>query len=292
MNTTTKSTVSTVNFHGDSLSVIAHDGQPFVAMRPIVESMGLVWAAQTVKLNANKPRWSVSIIETVADDGKLREMLCLPLRKLSGWLATISPNKVKPELREKVIAYQNECDDALWAYWNDGIAVRTSYVAGPDDILSAAQAEQLRLILKAKCDSLPKGEQGAFMIKAWSKLKSHFGCAYRKIPQREFTEALSLAGRHAAEWEVVEEVKPERRQLLVERDGVTTVIDATGKSLIRAEQVHALRRDFEALAAATTEMRRRLRICFGDINSSDLDEPLTIPLDATMFDLPKQRRAA
>lgn len=38
-------------------------------------------------------------------------MLCLALRKLNGWLQTISPNKVKPEIREKVVQYQEECDD-------------------------------------------------------------------------------------------------------------------------------------------------------------------------------------
>ena len=70
-------------------------------------------------------------------------MLCLPLRKLSGWLSTISPNKVKPELREKVIAYQNECDDALWDYWNNGIAVRTPYVANSDDVAATCRSRKL-----------------------------------------------------------------------------------------------------------------------------------------------------
>ena len=38
--------------------------------------------------------------------------------KLAGWLMTISPNKVKPELRETVMAYQAECDDVLWQHWS------------------------------------------------------------------------------------------------------------------------------------------------------------------------------
>ncbi len=36
---------------------------------------------------------------------------------------TISPNKVKPELRDTVIKYQEECDDVLWEYWTKGKAV-------------------------------------------------------------------------------------------------------------------------------------------------------------------------
>lgn len=81
---------------------------------------------------------------------------------------------------------------------------RTPYVAGPNDILSAAQAEQLRVALTDKCFALPRDKQGAFMTKGWSKLKSHFGCTYRKIPQHEFTEALSLVARHGAEWELLD----------------------------------------------------------------------------------------
>ncbi|RIJ70069.1 hypothetical protein D1505_25695, partial [Escherichia coli] len=31
-----------------------------------------------------------------------------------GWLQTISPNKVRPEIRDKVIQYQEERDNVLW----------------------------------------------------------------------------------------------------------------------------------------------------------------------------------
>lgn len=47
-------------------------------------------------------------------------MQCLALRKLAGWLATISPNKVKASIRDKVIRYQEECDDVLYEYWTTG----------------------------------------------------------------------------------------------------------------------------------------------------------------------------
>lgn len=204
MNATTTHAVSTFNFHGDALTIVTRDNQPFVAMKPIVEPMGLDWKAQFDKIKSN-PRFCVGeITMQMPGDDQSRNVTCLPLRKLSGWLMTIHPNKIKPELREKVIAYQNECDDALWAYWNDGIAVRASYTANPRDILTASQAEQLRVEMKAQCDKLPKGQQGAFMTRGWSRLKSHFGVGYRNIPQFELTEALSMIGRHAAEWEIVE----------------------------------------------------------------------------------------
>lgn len=111
-----------VPFHNSELIVVDYNNQPYTAMRPIVEGMGLAWQAQFDKL---KQRFSSVIMEimTTGKDGKQYQMLCLPLKKLFGWLMTISPNKVKPELRDTVIKYQEECDDVLWDYWTKGKAV-------------------------------------------------------------------------------------------------------------------------------------------------------------------------
>ena len=115
-------TQMTVPFHNAELYLVEFNGQPYTAMRPIVESMGLDWKAQLVKI---KQRFNsvVGEITTTGKDGKQYKMLCLPLKKLFGWLMTISPNKVKPELRDTVIKYQEECDDVLWDYWTKGKAV-------------------------------------------------------------------------------------------------------------------------------------------------------------------------
>ncbi|HIE1976326.1 TPA: phage antirepressor N-terminal domain-containing protein [Escherichia coli] len=113
----------TVPFHGDSLFVVNHNGEPYVPMKPIVEGMGLVWAAQFVKLK-QRFKTCVSEIEMqLPNDTQRRSVVCLALRKLAGWLQTINPNKVRPEIRDKVIQYQEECDDALYEYWTKGIVV-------------------------------------------------------------------------------------------------------------------------------------------------------------------------
>ncbi|MCG9041978.1 phage antirepressor N-terminal domain-containing protein [Laribacter hongkongensis] len=87
--------------------LVGHDNEPFVAMKPVVTNMGLDWAAQFTKL---KEKFSSTIgeITTVGEDGKYREMVCLPLRKLPAWLYSINHNKVKPELQDKIVRYQNE----------------------------------------------------------------------------------------------------------------------------------------------------------------------------------------
>jgi len=151
-----------VSFHGDELALIDHDGEPFVAMRPVVEGMGLDWKSQWRRLSGE--RFSSSVVEmtTVAQDGKPREMTCLPLRKLTGWLLTVNANKVNPVIKDKIIAYQNECDDALWDYWTEGFAVNQR-AAGQDFAQGAfrefqtTKAEVLEGVVKVNASMMELG---------------------------------------------------------------------------------------------------------------------------------------
>jgi hypothetical protein len=45
--------------------------------------------------------------------GGTQEMLCLPLKYISGFLFAINANRVKTHLRERLIIYQRECYDVL-----------------------------------------------------------------------------------------------------------------------------------------------------------------------------------
>jgi hypothetical protein len=69
-----------VPFHGDTVVLVGRDNEPFVAMRSVVENMGLAWQVQHRKITE---RFGSTVTEmvTVAEDGKQRPMTCLPLRK-------------------------------------------------------------------------------------------------------------------------------------------------------------------------------------------------------------------
>ncbi|CAK8739220.1 hypothetical protein SODG_002826 [Sodalis praecaptivus] len=108
----------TVPFHGNALYVVNHNGEPYTPMKPIVEGMGMDWKSQRTKIKQRFAKGGVEI--TIPTSGGPQKMLCLALRKLNGWLQTISPNKVKPEIRDKVVQYQEECDDVLYEYWTKG----------------------------------------------------------------------------------------------------------------------------------------------------------------------------
>ena len=117
--------LSSISFHGDTIFCATIDGQPYTPAKPIVENMGLDWRAQAAKFRANKVRWGVVMIATPSAGGE-QHALCLPVRKLPSFLASINPKKVRAELRPKIELYQAECDDALWNYWTKGRAERAS----------------------------------------------------------------------------------------------------------------------------------------------------------------------
>lgn len=143
-----------VPFHGDTVVLVGKNNEPYVAMKPIVANMGLDWNTQWVKLS-EKFSSTMGIIPTVAEDGKTRDMICLPLRKLAAWLYSISPNKVAPELRDKIIQYQEECDEVLWNYWSKGVAVRPGAVTIAQQIsLSKHRLVLLKELMRSRNRSM------------------------------------------------------------------------------------------------------------------------------------------
>ena len=107
----------TVPFHGSNLIIVEHNNEPYTPMKPIVEGIGLDWRTQARKLRSNSTRWGVVMMTTHSLD-KHNQTTCIPLRKLFGWLQTLQPSRIRDDIRETVIQYQNECDDVLWQYWS------------------------------------------------------------------------------------------------------------------------------------------------------------------------------
>lgn len=105
-----------VMFGGDTLVLVDYKGQPYVVMKPLVIALGLDWRSQHAKITE---KFSAVVVEitTTGADGKQYQMTCLPLRKLPGWLYSVSPGKVAFAVRPKVLRYQEECDEVLWLYW-------------------------------------------------------------------------------------------------------------------------------------------------------------------------------
>ncbi|MDH0638188.1 hypothetical protein N5D52_14670 [Pseudomonas sp. GD03860] len=196
-----------IPFRSAKLLLVEHEGQPFIPMKPVVEGMGLDWKSQHAKLQGGRFNSVMVMITTTGADGKQYEMACLPLRKLAGWLMSIHASKVRPDLRDNVLAYQNECDDALWAYWNEGHAINARGAGQGMTLIGQTIGtdgfHMLGSIIKGKVVKLPQAIQRRAISKIWSQTHAAFGVrSAADIPAdqldaaRNFIAAYSIEGEY------------------------------------------------------------------------------------------------
>lgn len=124
---------SYVPFNGQQIITAMAAGVAYVAMKPIVENLGMSWSTQQTKLMKQISKFNCVHMNMVAADGKLRKLLCLPLKKLNGWLFSINPEKVRADIRDKLIQYREECFTVLHDYWTKGKAENARKKTSVDD---------------------------------------------------------------------------------------------------------------------------------------------------------------
>ncbi|MES0337098.1 MAG: phage antirepressor N-terminal domain-containing protein [Candidatus Magnetobacterium sp. LHC-1] len=112
--------ITQINFYGDTLTTIKRHGKIYVAMKPIVEALGLQWEAQYKHLKRDEV---LSICMSIMDiqipgDDQVREMVFLPIDYLNGWLFNVSISRVKnTQVKDKLIRYKKECYKVLFNYF-------------------------------------------------------------------------------------------------------------------------------------------------------------------------------
>lgn len=173
--------LQTIQFHNQSLVTFEQNGIHYTAMKPICENIGLAWNAQFERIRRDDVLSStVVMINIVAEDGKNREMICLPIQYLNGWLFGIDTNRVKPEIRETLIKYKKECYQALFDYWFKGKAEREIDTITP---------EEQRMIQNAVTATHQR--TGMSYGEIWSRVKNKFGVAkYEQIKRSDHHSAM------------------------------------------------------------------------------------------------------
>ncbi|HEJ9739945.1 phage antirepressor N-terminal domain-containing protein [Proteus mirabilis] len=272
--------VSTINvpFHGNNLCVVNYNGEPYVPMKPIVEGMGLTWQSQFEKL---KQRFSKGITEIVIPSkGGEQSMLCLALRKLAGWLHTISPNKVKPEIRDKVIKYQEECDDVLYEYWTTG-EVKKKHKS----------TVQERNPLKNAVNLLVS-KKGIMYPEAYSLVHQKFNVSsIEELTSDQIPDAVEYIHKFVLEGEYIPKqeenilfepnqnsitvtIPKEGRWLVSYKNGKQQVVSVDGHNVVSVEYIQKLQRDSNALIELLQNFRLRTQVMQGEKSGDILNTPL------------------
>lgn len=111
-----------VPFHGSEIHSAQIEGQTIVVLKPSIEAMRVGYQSQFNKLKTRS--WAVVSLRAMAGaDGKTYQMATIDLDGWAMFLANINENKVKPELKQLVIAYQRESAKALRDYWVENAAI-------------------------------------------------------------------------------------------------------------------------------------------------------------------------
>ena len=99
-----------------SIVVLPLDDDP-VVIKPLCEAIGIDIDSQRQKLRKDPILSSfVFLTKATGTDGKIYNMLCLPLKYMFGWIFSINPERVNEKSRESVIKYKKECYDVLYEY--------------------------------------------------------------------------------------------------------------------------------------------------------------------------------
>ncbi|EPY9585730.1 TPA: phage antirepressor N-terminal domain-containing protein [Proteus mirabilis] len=274
--------ISTINvpFHGDNLYLVNYEGQPFVAMRPFIEGMGLDWSSQYTKIKQRFRTCVVNITMQLPCDNQRRSVVCLALKKLTGWLHTININKVRPEIRDKVQAYQDRSDDVLYEYWTTG-EVKKKHKS----------TVQERNPLKNAVNLLVS-KKGIMYPEAYSLVHQKFNVSsieeltVDQIPDAvEYIHKFVLEGEYIPKQEenilfepnqnsITVTIPKEGRWLVSYKNGKQQVVSVDGHNVVSVEYIQKLQRDSNALIELLQNFRLRTQVMQGEKSGDILNTPL------------------
>ena len=164
----------TVTFYEDEIvaALLNINGKEeiYIPIRPICDYLGIAWNGQYERIQRDAVLSQVTTIvrvtRTMGGNRPHYDMLCLPLDYLNGWLFGINPNRVKEELRERIIRYQEGCYRVLAEAFREG---RLSTDDTFNDLLKASSSEAVEAYKMLQ--AMVKLARNQIMLEA--KIESH-----------------------------------------------------------------------------------------------------------------------
>jgi len=129
-----------LEFNGKRISILLADGSWWVAIRPVLEAIGVdsEWHLRAIK---NDKILAQHLCEHtgVAADNKLRKMLCLPEKFVYGWIFTIRSDS------EQLLHFKAQCYEVLYDHFHGALTGRMTALSeqSQTDLEIIALEEQL-----------------------------------------------------------------------------------------------------------------------------------------------------
>jgi hypothetical protein len=108
-----------VKVNGIEIECPCENNENYVAVKSICEALGIDHQKQFDRIK-NDRKLSQLYTDTVyssSADGKQRQMFCIPLKYVFGWLFSIDESKVNETNRDNFLKYKDECYEALYNHF-------------------------------------------------------------------------------------------------------------------------------------------------------------------------------
>jgi hypothetical protein len=121
-----------IDFYGDPITVALAGDELYVPLRSLTEFLGLEWSSQFRRVQRDEIlAGRVARVTMTGADGRQREMICLPLDLLPGWLFGITSSRVRAELQPKLMRYRAEAFRVLWRAFQADMVSATGLAGVP-----------------------------------------------------------------------------------------------------------------------------------------------------------------
>lgn len=143
--------IITVDFRQDTLFAVERDDGVFVAVKPIVQALGLDWKAQHRRINDDAILAEGMVIMTIPSVGGPQETVCLRLDLVNGWLFTIDESRVRDEeIRQKVLTYKRECYAVLFRHFYGKATAPAANENEVPRVTDEAEGPKVRMVTEAR----------------------------------------------------------------------------------------------------------------------------------------------
>lgn len=107
------STQQAVDFLGHQINCVHDaDGTPYVPLKWLCEILGIDDRRQRKEVK-DSGIYDWKMLSVKGGDGRHRKTLCLPAKQACLWFYVINPDTVRPEIKERLLEYQEESTTAL-----------------------------------------------------------------------------------------------------------------------------------------------------------------------------------
>lgn len=237
----------TVAFYDTELVALRDaEGTIWVPLRRLCDAIGVAFTNQTKKIQSD-PVMSdnLKLLPVLHPDGRTFEMDCLSLKYVRAWLFGINANRVKAEIRDKLLAYQREVIEVI-----DRAFTPVSQESGLDETMiramrdNALQQAQLWEMVLSERQRLRRTEQ------AVEELDEQMGVFGKLIYQHD--DAL----RHVLQ--DLTRLRSEQGAILARFSDVTRLLPDANAATITPDEKAAIKALVDDIVAAAQQKGVRL----------------------------------